>query len=148
MAITTFVRWKGLERYQNVLKRIEKGGKSAMREFMREYGKRIKVYAKENASKRIYPQTKNSYPLSQSILRRTGVDNVTITASAPYAGTVEMGSEPHFEPNHWWFSINEHPGAGGVNPNYPARGFMRKAIEKVDTQIIEIVNQTIGKIFR
>lgn len=147
MAFTVEIDTRELQLASKYFFRLAREMPEAGREVIREVGTRIRKYARDNANKRIYPRRSSiSEDLAKSIYKRTGKDFVSIQVLASYGAAMETGTQPHFEPNHPWFSQRMHPGAQG----YPIQGFMRRAVNRGMTELNplarEVLNKRLGKI--
>lgn len=118
------------------------------RDIAKDWGTRVRRYARENASHRIYPKHMNSEDLRNQIHKTTGRNFVVVDAMTSYAGFMETGTKPHFIwSNPIWkrIHINEnrpHPGAQG----YPIQHFMSRAFHKSMSELKEIAENKMSKI--
>lgn len=114
------------------------------REIAKEFGTRVRMYARANASKKIYPTRDSiSEDLPNTIRKETGKDYVSIIVDASYGGMMEIGTKPHEIPNAFGikgFTIM-HPGAQG----YPIQHFASRAWNRGLNELNEIAKIELDK---
>lgn len=106
----------------------------------RKLASRMKKLAKDNVMPR-WPGS--SGRLKQSIVfRKSGVNSTIVFAEAPYAGFVELGTDPHEIPNnpHWGLAGRVHPGAK------PMR-FMEGAYNELLREADGLIGEEVSKFF-
>lgn len=144
---------KGLKGVKRAMNRLEKKIPGTKKKLLREFGMKIKNYAKENIQQ---AGAVASGTLLKSIHRRTTNDQATVWTDSPISGFWEFGVKPHWvhrgmiSPHG--YSVGEWMRAHGIRGNYmfvgagtpigkPGIKFMTNALIRIEAEAPHIVDK-------
>lgn len=111
--------------------------------FKEQVRRRLGQRTKELAKSFVMPKWGSTGELKQSIvMRKETEDSTLVTAEAPYADFVELGTRPHPQPNSIIKKFREkgHPGAEPMH-------FMQKAWQQINREANDLIMQEVQKYF-